>query len=124
MIDRQDFNTRAEALRPLFEDRLRIKARDLREAFHRAGPELPRGIRGDGLLLSKTEHLVANPHIARQLEDAPVWAAFNRVTAHLREIDPKARRRGIILDRLAGVAFNILVVFVGFVIWLWWRGYV
>ncbi|EDQ06978.1 hypothetical protein DSM14862_00717 [Sulfitobacter indolifex] len=124
MIDRQEFNTRAEALRPLFEDRLRIKTRDLRQAFHRAGRELPRGIRGDGALLGKTEHLVANPHIARQLEDAPVWAAFDRVTTHLREIDGKARRRGKILDRLAGIAFNILVVFVGFVIWLWWRGYV
>ncbi|SDF62605.1 hypothetical protein [Sulfitobacter delicatus] len=124
MIDANEFTSRAEALRALFKDKLRIKSHDLHQAFGRAGRDLPRGLRADGRLLSRTERVVGNPLIARQLEPTPVWAALDRVNAHLRAVDVGYRRRGRLLDIAATVAFNLIVVIAGFVLWLWWRGYV
>ena len=124
MIDANEFTARAEALRPQFKEKLGVKAHDLRQAFGRAGRSLPRKRRADGVLLSRTERVVGNPHIARQLDDAPVWEAFDRVSTFLRGVDVGYRRRGRLLDIAATVAFNLIVVIVGFVLWLWWRGYV
>lgn len=124
MIDGNEFTARAEALRPQFKEKLGVKAHDLRHAFGRAGRDLPRRLRADGALLSRTERVVGNPHIARQLEAAPVWEAFDRVSAFLRRVDVGHRRRGRLLDIAATVAFNLIVVFTAFVFWLWWRGYV
>ena len=124
MIEPRDFSARAEALRPLFKDKLGVKAPDLNLAFRRAARELPRGLRADGRLLSRTEAVIGNPRVARQLEAAPVWAAFDRVQSHLRKVDVAYRRRGKILDIAATVAFNLLIVSAAFVLFLGWRGYV
>jgi len=124
MIDADEFFARAEALRPLFKEKLGVKGHDLRQAFGRAGRSLPRKLRADGAMLSRTERVVGNPHIARQLEALPVWDAFDRVSAFLRSVDVGYRRRGRLLDIAATVSFNLIVVITGFVLWLWWRGYV
>ena len=44
--------------------------------------------------------------------------------AHLESIDAVEDRRDRLLGVAGAVAFNLLFVVVGFVVFLWWRGYV
>jgi hypothetical protein len=68
--------------------------------------------------------MASNPKLARQIRLAEIDRAYSDITAHLRGIDVADRRKGKWLSLAAGVAGNLLIVIVAFLVWLWWRGYV
>ena len=70
------------------------------------------------------QKLAANPKLARRLDAPALKAAYDGLSAHLGAIDVADRRKGKLLSLAGSIAFNLLVVIVGFLVWLWWRGYV
>ncbi|MBD3664314.1 hypothetical protein [Sulfitobacter aestuariivivens] len=124
MFQDQDIHTKAETLRKQLQEKLGVRSRDLSQALKRAGRRLPRRVRGEGQALVRAEKLAANPKLARQLNSAEVDRAYATVAAHLKDIDVADARKGKLLSLAAAVAGNLLIVIAGFLVWLWWRGYV
>ena len=124
MLDQSDITTKIETVERALYAKLGVRGRDLAHALRRAGRRLPSRIRKQGAILAQAEFMASNPKLARQIEVAPVHDAFVKVITHLNEIDVGKRR----VDRLLGVAgtiaFNILVIVVAFIVFLWWQGYV
>jgi predicted nucleic acid-binding Zn ribbon protein len=76
-----------------------------------------------GILL-RAQAAAGNPRLERQMDSAQINHAYVAVSAHLRGIDVRERRRSRLLRMAGTIVFYLLVVITAFVVWLWWRGYV
>ncbi|WP_300519362.1 hypothetical protein [Aliiroseovarius sp.] len=117
-----DLDPRVEILTRLMEERLGLGGEGFAAKLARAGRRLPRRIRRDGALIVDALSLQAHPKLSRQLDAARLDRSLTHVERHLRGIDPWDRRKGIVLNWLAGIAFSLLVVAALFVAALRWRG--
>ena len=124
MLDHKDISAKSLAIRQQLEAKLGVKSRDLSQALRRAGRRLPRRVRAQAAVLVEAEKRAGHPKLARQMDGGAVREAYAHVTAHLRAIDGADARKGRILGLAGVIAFNLLLIIVAFVIWLWWRGYV
>ena len=124
MLDHKDIATKSLAIREQLEAKLGVKSRDLAQALRRAGRRLPRRVRAQGAVLVDAEQRSGHPKLARQVDGHGVAKAYDQMTAHLRAIDVVDARKGRALSLAGVIAFNLLLVIVAFIIWLWWRGYV
>lgn len=124
MIEQKDMTQRARLLQRLLQEKLGVQGKSLGHALRRAGRRLPRAMRRQAAVLQRAEAMAAHPRLARQVDRRDVDAAYRALSAHLKAIDVAAARRDRLLSLAAAIAFNILVIAVGFVVWLWWRGYV
>lgn len=124
MLEHKDIAAKSLAIRQQLETKLAVKSRDLPQALRRAGRRLPRQVRAQAAILVAAEKQAGHPKLARQLDGGAVQEAYAKVTAHLRAIDVADARKGRILGLAGVIAFNLLLVMVAFVLWLWWRGYV
>lgn len=124
MGPRTDIDSRASELLALMHKHLGIKARDLDQAIGRAGRRLPRSIRQQVDELLDAQQKMQHPKLRQRVDHGRVDAAFRAVSQHLRSIDRADVRRGHILSVMGGIAFNLLLVALGFVLWLWWQDYV
>ncbi|WP_370400655.1 hypothetical protein [Sulfitobacter sp. JB4-11] len=124
MMDYRDIPMKAEAVRALMEDRLGIKSRDLGHAMRKGRRLLPRAMRKQGAVLVAADRAARSPKTARQINREKVLLAYEVLTNHLRAINVNAQRRDRILRLAGGIAFQILLLGVAFVVYLWWRGLV
>lgn len=124
MIDQKDIAAKSKELLQLLETKLGAKGKTLQDALRRAGRQLPRSLRKGGAVLARAEAMAAHPKLARQIDRREVDLAHKALATHLKAIDVADARKGRLLSLAAAIAFNILVIAVGFVVWLWWRGYV
>lgn len=124
MLDHKDIAAKSLAIRQQLQTKLAVKSRDLPQALRRAGRRLPRQVRAQAAILAAAEKQVGHPKLARQFDCIAVQKAYANVTAHLRTIDVADARKGRILGIAGVIAFNLLLVMVAFILWLWWRGYV
>jgi len=124
MMDHKDIAAKSLTIRQQLEVKLGVRSRDLSQALRRAGRRLPRQVRAQAAILVAAEKQAGHPKLVRQLDDAAVRTAYANVTAHLRAIDVADARKGRILSIAGVIAFNLLLVVVAFITWLWWHGYV
>ncbi|MBQ0804739.1 MULTISPECIES: hypothetical protein [unclassified Sulfitobacter] len=124
MLDQKDVHKKAQRVRREMQAKLGVQGRDLDHALRKAGRRLPGDVRKQGNALARAEFFAQNPKMARRLDAQSVETAFDRVMAHLESIDAVEDRRDRLLGVAGAVAFNLLFVVVGFVVFLWWRGYV
>lgn len=124
MKDRTDIAGKAADLQQQLQEKLGVKGRSLEHALARAGHRLPRRLRARGQEIVAAQKLAAHPKLARQIDGAAVRDAYDGLSAHLGQIDVADRQKGKMLSLAGSIAFNLLVVSAGFMVWLWWRGYV
>lgn len=124
MIDAKDMEKKSAHLRRQFEAKLGVRASTLQQALRKAGRQLPRQLRRDGAFLAKAEGLAGHPKLARMIDADEVSRAYGAIDGHLRTIDAADARKGRILGVLGSIAFNLLMLMVALIIFLWWRGYV
>lgn len=124
MKETGDIARRVETVQDLLTLKLGIKRQPFDRMLARAGRHLPRRIAGQAQVLAQAAQRAGHPKLARQLDSAAVERASTEVIAHLQAIDVADRRKGKLLGMAGVVAFNLLVVIVVFIVWLWWRGYV
>lgn len=124
MIEEKDMAAKSKELRQLLEAKLGARGKTLQQALRRAGRRLPRSLRKGGAVLAKAETMAAHPKLARQLNPREVDFAYKALATHLKAIDVADARKGRWMATGAVIAFNMLVIVLGFVVWLWWRGYV
>lgn len=117
-----DLEARAARLAQLIEDRLDIGGHGLAAKLGRGGRKLPRVVREAGEQLLLAQRMAANPKLARQVDHARIAAACDAAERTLERIDPWERRKTIVVNWLAGNAFNIVVVLALALALVAWRG--
>ncbi|MGB3244615.1 MAG: hypothetical protein WBB25_08780 [Sulfitobacter sp.] len=124
MIDARTFTKRSQSLQQMMQRKLGVKSRSLPQALRRAGRRLPRKLRREGAFLLEAQQLAGNPKLARQINPSRIDHAFDALTAYLDGVSAADLRKGWWLNLAGAIALNILIVLAGFLVWLWWRGYV
>ncbi|WP_299402834.1 hypothetical protein [uncultured Roseobacter sp.] len=124
MQDPLDIETKAQKLSAALEKHLGVKGRSLAHRVRRAGRRLPRRIREHAHLLAEADAVRDNIKISRQYDAAQIARAYEHVSDYLATIDRADARRGRILSILAVLAFNFILLFVAFVVFLRMRGIV
>ncbi len=124
MMDAKDIASKVEAIQELLTLKFGVKRQGLEVMLAKAGRRLPRRVQIKARVLVEAQALAGHPKLARQMDKTAVSRAFEDVKAHLKAIDVADRKKGRVLSLAGAIAFNLLVVLVAFVVWLWWRGYV
>jgi len=119
-----DIETKAENLRALIEDRLRIKGRTLSHAIRKAGRLLPKWARTEARYVVQAAEMMRHPKLRLTVDEARVAKAHDDLVAHLNSIDPVERRKTQTLRILGTISFNLILIATAFIIYLVWRGYV
>jgi hypothetical protein len=117
-----DLDARAERLAKLIEERLNVRGQGLAAKLGRGGRKLPRAVREAGEQLLLAQRMAQNPKLARQIDHARIAAACDVAERMLGRIDPFERRKTVVINWLAGNAFNILVVLALVLVLIAWRG--
>jgi hypothetical protein len=119
-----DIDTQAAELQTLMQRHMGVKGRDFGDALNRAGRRLPRKIRTQAREIVEAQHQMHHPKLRARLDGVRLQGAFQMVQSHLKSQDLADRRRGKLLSMLGSIAFNLILVAVGFIVWLWWRDYI
>lgn len=114
----------ADRVATLIEERLKIYGNNLESRLQRAGNRLPRDVREAGEVLVSATMMAQNPKLLMQIDDEAVAKAYDTCVRHLKSVNLGKRRRDMLLDAGARIAFALLVVGVVLVAVLHWRGYV
>lgn len=114
----------AENLSALLAQRLKVSGPTLEICFKRASSRLPRQVRKAAGEVVEAYKIAQNPKIRVQLNHDAISNAYDLCYAHLRGLNRTQRRRGLILDSSARIAFAMLAVIMLWVSVLHWRGFV
>lgn len=112
----------ADRVAGLLEERLRIRGATLEDKLRAAGRRLPRKVRDAGAALAEAVTMIQNPKTMHQVDDETVAFAYDICVRHLNAVNAGVRRRGLLLDLMARIAFALLAAFVLFIGVLYWRG--
>ncbi|KIN70817.1 hypothetical protein Z945_3281 [Sulfitobacter noctilucae] len=123
MNEAKDIARKVAQVQDLLTEKFRVKQLPLPKMVARVGRRLPRGMQARAAVLSDAERLAGHPKLARQLDQRSVGQAHTELVAYLQGIDVADRRKGQILGVAGVIVFNLLIIVVAFVAWLWWRGY-
>lgn len=124
MSQNRDIISLVQEVQSLLTAKFGIKQAALLKMMRRAGRRLPRRIHRCARELDAAHQQSSHPKLALQLDKTKAIRAYHEIITFLQAIDVADRRKGQVLSVAGTVAFNILVVIFGFVLWLWWRGYV
>lgn len=122
MSSELDFTTIEKKALGALQLKLGVKAVDLRSGMKRAGRRLPKDAHRAAEVIGAAKMQAAHPKLARMVDASAVEAAAERLHGHLEKIDPKERRKDLVLSMLGAQAFNILAVIALVVGLMIWRG--
>lgn len=114
--------TDIDRLLGLFEKHLGVRASTLEIAVRRAGRRLPRTQRARAAQLVQAEQFAAHPKLMRRINSAETGAAAKALGLYLETQDVARERSTRRLNTLAGLAFNMLILFALLIVVLRWRG--
>ena len=100
----------ADRVAVLMEERLRIRGKGLADKTRRAGRSLPRRVRVAAEHLVAAQAMSQSPKLRMQIDEAQVAQSYDICLRHLGGINATARAWATILNRLASIAFILLVV--------------
>lgn len=120
----EGLNHKIAEISALMKSQLRIRGRDLRAQYRRAGRLLPRAVRRDIRYLLETAALGDSPKLARMINADKVARAHRNTVSYLQGIDPKKRMWDRIFSIAASIALALIVVFAVTLYVLVQRGFV
>ncbi|MDT0684263.1 hypothetical protein RM543_16380 [Roseicyclus sp. F158] len=113
---------RNASLAALMGARLGMRGGSLGDKLRRGGRHLPRRLRAQAAYLAEVESMSAHPRLARQADPVRIRQAEGDLRRYLRSVDPWDRRKGLILNVLAALSFNLLLLFGAAVAVMSWKG--
>lgn len=113
----------ADRIAGLMEERLRVRGRGLTEKLRKGGRLLPRKVRTAAEMVAQAAVLSQNHKLLMQIDREKVSEAYDLCVRHLGGVNPSERRKGLVLNIAASIAFSVLVVSVLVVAVLYWRGF-
>ena len=112
----------AERVSQLLGTRYRVSG-DLAGRTAKVRRMMPRKVHAALEVLIAAEEMAQNPKLAPQIDMEEVASAYDRAMHYLSRLGRGERRRNMALNIAASIAFSLLVVGVGLVVVLRWRGY-
>lgn len=100
----------ADALAEHMSAQLRVKGDTLADVSARAGRRLPKHLRREVEKISAAEALTQHPRLERLIDVKALKKSERKVRKFLDRQDPKAVRRGELLDFLAKIGLVVFVV--------------
>lgn len=112
----------AERVSQLLGTRYRVSG-DLPARIGKVRRQVPSRVYAALETLSSAELMAHNPKLAAQIDTEAVAEAYDVAVKHLSRVGRWERRKGAALGIAASIAFSLLVVGVGLVVVLRWRGF-
>ena len=113
----------ADRVAGLLEERLNLRGRDLSVKLRRSGRQLPKKVRESAKVLAIAAEKSKHPKLLGQIDMGEVADAYDVCVRHLMTIDPVGRRRDTIAGMIGSVGIGVLVLALGIIALLAWRGY-
>jgi hypothetical protein len=110
MIDPKPFQDKTEELAHLLQDRLGIRGKTFSKRLRRAGRLLPRFARRAGGDVAQAEAMMGHPRLAALVDPDRFNRAATILGDHLKDIDPKERRKTRVLHLLASIVLNLALL--------------
>ena len=123
MTQNNDVQKYAAQIQALLENNLGLRGRDLPHLLGKSRHRLPRHVWRAASTVAEANTLAQNPKLAVTIDVTACSRTAETVMIHLRSIDPKDRRMGLILSVLGSVSFSVIAVFALLVAVLVWRGF-
>ena len=109
----------ADEISTLLKERLGIRRRaGLKGQLILARTLLPSHVLKAARGVADAARLGAHPKLMKQVDLAQTRADFDLAVRHLREIDPRQRRIGILLGMVTGLLFNLVILALAIVLLL------
>lgn len=122
MQESEHIAAKLKALRDLFHVHMGIKAPTMAKLARRARRHLSQALRAKVAMLVEAEAMASNPKLARRLDVAALDLACLELASHLETIDLADQRWGRVLNTVAGIVLNLLILGGVLVAFLWWKG--
>ena len=100
----------AENLALRMSEQLRVRGTGLAEVLAKAGRKLPKHLHAEVDVVVEAMQMAENPKLARLVDAKRVISADRKVRRFLDKQNPSAERRGEILDRIAAIAFVLVLI--------------
>ena len=110
MIDPKPFQDKTAELSQLLQERLGIRGKFFSVKLRRAGRLLPRFARRAGGEVAKAEAMMVHPRLAALVDADRFARAATILGDHLKDIDPKERRKTRALHLAASIVFNLALL--------------
>ncbi len=123
MIDPGQIQKQNRDLTRLAGQKFSFEAETLEKAMKKSGRRLPRRAHKQAKVLFEAERLAGHPKLTLMLDAEKIAKAQAALRTALEQIDPKDRRKGMVLSTLGLLSFNLIVVFALLVAILLWRGF-
>ncbi|MCW1918620.1 hypothetical protein NX862_07635 [Rhodobacter sp. KR11] len=120
-MSRTTITQMADRVSGLMAERLKIKG-PLEVQVTRARRRLPREVFAAAEALAEAVKLSANPKFMARIDDEAVAISYDILVRHLNGVGRSARRKGMLLDVAARIAFALLVVGGLWLAAIYWRG--
>ena len=109
----------ADEISTLLKERLGIRRRaGLKGQLMLARTLLPNHVLKAARGVADAARLGAHPKLMKQVDLAQTRADFDLAVSHLREVDPRQRRIGILLGMVTGLLFNLVILALAIVLLL------
>lgn len=112
----------ADRVAALMEQKLRVGGKGLAVKVRKAGRRLPKQVRIAAEALVQATEMAQSARLMHQIDDELVAEAYDICVRHLGGVDVADRRKGVMVNMAASIAFSLLVVAVLVVVVVWWRG--
>ena len=113
----------ADRVAQLLEEKLGLSGGDLAARLRKGGRLLPKRVREAAQLLSDSAEKAKNPKLLAQVDMGAVSDAYDACLKHLSTIDPAARRGDTLSGMVRFVGGGILLLTLGIIAVLVWRGF-
>ncbi|WP_299284648.1 hypothetical protein [uncultured Tateyamaria sp.] len=124
METQETINARATRVQSALRAAFGVKAKSLDVALRRTGRRLPKRLHAEARRIVDAQALGGQPKLTRQIDGGALDTAETRIVTFLGGIDRADRRKGFWLGIAAAMAFNILLIAAGLVVWMVWTGQV
>lgn len=120
----ETINKRAARVQSALDGAYGVRGKTLAVALRRTGRRMPKRFHTQAQQIVAAQALGGHPKLLRQVDGAALTAAQDSVVTYLDTIDRADRRKGLWLGIAGAIAFNILLVLIGFILWMVWAGQV
>ncbi|MDX1781298.1 MAG: hypothetical protein R3256_08265 [Thalassovita sp.] len=124
MFNTIEFERKQAELKRLLENKFGVSSGDLISRMRKVGRRAPKRAHVAARVISEAHVHAGHPKLRRFIDEAAVDHAFITLRGYLKSVDVADRRKGMVLDVLGALSFNLMLAMALLMAFLRWRGWV